>query len=91
MGQALSPARKASGPLLRHDMKPDRTGWMVYDVVEGRPVCLGGVALVGLADEEANEVVDMLNRQDLEIERAARQLVTSRVPCGPAGWRYAER
>ena len=35
----------------------------MYDVLEGRPVCLGGVALVGLAYEEANELVDMLNRQ----------------------------
>ena len=84
MGQAL-PARTASGPLLRHDMKPDRTGWTVYDVLEGRPVCLGGVALVGLSFEDADKVVDMLNRQDLEIERAARRLVTSRAPRG-AGW-----
>ena len=82
MGQAVSPARTASSePLLRHDMKPDRTGWTVYDVVEGRPVCLGGVALKGLSDADANEVVDVLNRQDLEIERSARRLVTSRVQC----------
>ena len=83
MSQAVSPARTASsGTLLRHDMKPDRTGWTVYDVVEGRPVCLGGVALIGLSDADANEVVDMLNRQDLEIERSARRLVTGRVSCG---------
>jgi hypothetical protein len=30
---------------------------------------------VGLSFEEANELVDVLNRQDLEIERQARQLV----------------
>ena len=65
----------AAGTLLRHDMKPDRTGWTVYDVIEGRPVRLGGVALVGVSFEDANDMVDALNRQDLEIERAARRLV----------------
>ena len=65
----------AAGTLLRHDMQPDRTGWTVYDVLEDRPVCLGGVALVGLGFEEADELVRVLNRQDLEIERQARQLV----------------
>jgi hypothetical protein len=31
---------------------------------------------VGLSFEDANELVDVLNRQDLEIERQARQLVS---------------
>ena len=56
-------------------MKPDRTGWTVYDIIEGLPVRLGGVALVGISFEDANEMVDALNRRDLEIERAARRLV----------------
>jgi hypothetical protein len=52
MGQALSTVRAAAaGLLLRHDMKPDRAGWTVYDVLEGRPVCLGGVSLVRLSGE----------------------------------------
>ncbi len=75
MGQACPPLSGAAGTLLRHDMQPDRTGWTVYDVLEGCPVCLGGVSLVGLSYEDANELVDVLNRQDLEIERQARQLV----------------
>ena len=76
MGQAfLSVSTAAAGTLLRHDMQLDRTGWTVYDVLESRPVGLGGVSLVGLSFEEANELVDVLNRQDLEIERQARQLV----------------
>lgn len=74
MDQHLLPD-PAAGTLLRHDMKPDRTGWTVYDVIEGRPVRLGGVALVGISFEDANEMVDALNRRDLEIERAARRLV----------------
>jgi hypothetical protein len=62
-------------------MRPDRTGWTVYDVLEGWAVCLGGVSLVGLSFEKANEMVDMLNRHDLEIARTARQLVLA-VACG---------
>jgi hypothetical protein len=34
-------------------------------------VCLGDVALVGLGYEEAGELVWVLNRQELEIQRAA--------------------
>ena len=43
--------------------------------VEDQPVCLGGVFLVGLSFEDANELMNVLNRQDLEIERTARRLV----------------
>ena len=57
----------AAGTLLWHDMQPDRSGWTVYDMLEGRPVCLGGASLVGLTYEDANELVDVLNGQDLEI------------------------
>ena len=75
MGQVFPSVSAAAGTLLRHDMKPDRIGWTVYDVIEGRSVCLGEVSLVGLSFEEANELVDVLNRQDLEIEHQARRLV----------------
>ena len=61
--------------LLRHDRMPDRTGWTVYDSLESRPVRLSGIALVGLDLEDADELVLMLNRQDLEIGREARRLV----------------
>ena len=77
MGQACPSLNAAAGTLLRHDMQPDRTGWTVYDVVENRPVWLGGVCLVGLSYEEANELVDVLNRRDLEIECTARRLVAA--------------
>jgi hypothetical protein len=78
MGKSCSPlATPAAGTLLRHDMKPDRSGWTVYDVLAGWPVCLGGLSLVGLSFEDANELVDMLNRQDREIDRTARQLVST--------------
>ena len=74
MGQHLS-SHAAASVLLRHDRMPDRTGWTVYDSLESRPVRLGGVALVGLDLEDADELVLMLNRQDLEIGREARRLV----------------
>ena len=80
MGKSCSPlalATPAAGTLLRHDMKPDRTGWTVHDVLAGWPICLGGLSLVGLSFKDANELVDMLNRQDREIDRTARQLVST--------------
>src|SRR4051794_6947652 len=51
MGKSCSPlalATPAAGTLLRHDMKPDRTGWTVHDVLAGWPICLGGLSLIGL-------------------------------------------
>ena len=68
-------SKPATRPLLRHDMRPDRVGWTVYDVTDGRTVSLGEFPLVGLDQEDANELVDVLNRQDLAIDRAARRLV----------------
>ncbi len=75
MGQDFPCEIRAAGTLLRHDMKADRIGWTVYDALEGRPICLGGVPLVGLSYEEASEMTNALNRRDLEIEREARRLV----------------
>lgn len=34
----------AAGALLRHDMKPDRIGWTVYDALAGWPMCQGGLS-----------------------------------------------
>ena len=78
MGQSFPPVTtRGTGTLLRYDMRADRAGWTVHDVLEGWTVCLGGVSLVGLPFEKANEMVDMLNRHDLEIERTARRLVST--------------
>jgi hypothetical protein len=45
-------------------------------------VRLGGVILVGLGFEEANDLVRLLNGQEREIQREARQLVLVAVPRG---------
>lgn len=56
----------------------DRIGWTVYDAIDGRPICLGRVTVVGLTYEDASEMTNALNRQDLEIERVGHRLVTQR-------------
>ena len=56
-------------------MMPDRTGWTVYDALESRPVRLGGIILAGLGFEEADDLVRIFNRQELEIQREAHRLV----------------
>src|SRR3954447_20311783 len=83
MGQILSSSLTA-GVLLRHDMMPDRTGWTVYDALESRPVRLGGIILAGLGFEEADDLVRIFNRQELEIQREARRRVLAAAPQGPA-------
>ena len=57
---------------MRYDMKPDRVGWTVFDTATGRPVILEGTALIELEHEKADELVDLLNRHDLEQFRAKR-------------------
>src|SRR5215213_4668493 len=83
MGQHLSPSI-AARLLLRHDVRPEPTGWTVYDATNGQPVCLNGTALIDLAFEEADGLARILNWQEREIQRAARRLVLEAKPRGPA-------
>jgi hypothetical protein len=46
---------------MRYDMRADRTGWTVYDVVTGRPVVLDDVVLTGISFEDADSLVNLLN------------------------------
>src|SRR3954463_4749034 len=82
MGQHLSPFT-ASRPRLRHDLRPEPTGWTVYNTTNGQPVCLDGTALIDLAFEEADGLARLLNWQEREIQRAARRLVLADAPQGP--------
>src|SRR3954471_60126 len=79
MGQTLS-TPVSTRPRLRHDVRPEPTGWTVYDTTNGQPVCLDGAALIDLAFEEADGLARILNWQEREIQRAARQLVLAGAP-----------
>ena len=45
-----------------YDIRPDLLGWTVYEVELGRPHLLNEVALVGLEQAVADELVSLLNR-----------------------------
>src|SRR6185295_16074987 len=82
MGQHLSPP--AAKPRLRHDLRPEPTGWTVYDATNGQTVCLDGTALIDLAFEEADGLARLLNWQEREIQREARRRVLAAAPQGAA-------
>ena len=83
MDQHLSPS-DAARPRLRHDVRPEPTGWTVNDVTDGQPVCLEGAALIDLAFEEADGLARLLNWQEREIQREARRRVLAAAPRGAA-------
>ena len=82
MAQHLSPST-AARPRLRHDVRPEPTGWTVYDATNGQPVCLDGTALIDLGFEEADGLARLLNWQEREIQREARRRVLAAAPQGP--------
>src|SRR5215212_12073845 len=86
MGQHLSPplSTSAARTLLRHDIRPEPTGWTVYDATNGQPVCLDGTALIDLDFEEADGLARILNWQEREIQHAARRLVLADAQPRPA-------
>lgn len=51
------------GHLARYDMRHDDDGWAVYDVFTGAVVVERGVPLIGMDIEEADDMVDLLNRR----------------------------
>ena len=83
MGQHLSPSIVARSRL-RHDLRPEPTGWTVYDATNGQPVCLDGTALIDLAFEEADGLARLLNWQEREIQHEARRRVLAAAPRGAA-------
>jgi hypothetical protein len=48
--------------LQRYDMRREDTGWVVYDLWTGWPAVVRGVPMVLLEMEEADDLVDLLNR-----------------------------
>jgi hypothetical protein len=52
---------------MRYDMRPDRSGWTVFDVTTGRTVSLAAdLTLVGVDHDEADRLVDLLNAGDIQ-------------------------
>ena len=50
----------------RYNMQRNARGWMVYDTTTSHPAELGGAVLFGLSVEDADDLVDLLNRLDVE-------------------------
>jgi hypothetical protein len=51
--------------LIRFLIRPDAEGWTIYDRTTGRPAVVEGFVSQGLAFEDADELVDLLNTLDL--------------------------
>lgn len=50
----------------RFSIRPDATGWTVFDVWTGLPVEIAGAVQVGLDVEAADDLADLLSdKQDL--------------------------
>lgn len=47
--------------LVQYDIRPDPDGWTIFDRGTDRPVVVEGVVPSGLAFEEADDLVDLLN------------------------------
>ena len=47
--------------LVRYDIRPDRTGWTIYDRLTERPAEIAGFVSVGLPLDDAEELADLLN------------------------------
>jgi hypothetical protein len=47
--------------IVRFDIRPDRTGWTIYDRMTDRPAVVDGYVSVGLSFDDADDLVDLLN------------------------------
>jgi hypothetical protein len=50
----------------RYNVQRNARGWMVYETINGHPAELGGMLLFVLSLEDADDLVDLLNRLDIE-------------------------
>jgi hypothetical protein len=55
----------------RYDMRKEGDGWTVFDRFTGWPASVNGVEQVGLPTEDADDLVDLLNRMDIQRRQAA--------------------
>jgi hypothetical protein len=47
--------------LVRFDIRPDTSGWTIFDRETDRPASVEGHETVGLRREDADEIADLLN------------------------------
>jgi hypothetical protein len=47
--------------LVRFDIRPDESGWTIFDRTTGQPAVIEGYVSVGLSYEDADDLTDLLN------------------------------
>src|SRR5215217_6166177 len=47
--------------IIRFDVREDGQGWTIYDRLTDEPACVEGKKTVGLPQQDAEEIADMLN------------------------------
>jgi len=55
---------------VRYQVRPEISGWAVYDVLTGQTASFNGLILGGLCSEDADNVVVFLNRLQSEASTA---------------------
>jgi hypothetical protein len=50
----------------RYEIKPEGSGWTLYDTTTGLPAAVNGTVLRGLCLEDADDLVDLLNRLHIQ-------------------------
>ena len=57
----------------RFVLRPDRSGWTVYEIWTGEPAVIALVPQTGLSQEDAQHTADLLNRRTRNGDRSMRQ------------------
>ena len=47
----------------RFALKPDKSGWTVYEIWSGKPAVLGGAPQTGLSEPDAKHTLKLLNKK----------------------------
>ncbi|HYI89893.1 MAG TPA: hypothetical protein VEY05_08335 [Beijerinckiaceae bacterium] len=56
--------------LVRFDIRPDGEGWTIFDRITNQPAIVDGFLSVGLAFQDADDLVDLLNTLDVLLRQA---------------------
>ncbi len=47
--------------IVRFEIRPDATGWTIYDRITNKPAVVAGLVSSGLSFEDADDLVDLFN------------------------------